>query len=124
MNEELRKCSSTFIKEKKSNIAARSPRTSSNSQEPGKNFQSKKSMAMKLHISPGESSLSVFPLPKMSSHFSLAVIKFHPLWSLWCSLFLQVKLFSPFLILVVSQDEVKREQYMDLTYCFQHKDFT
>lgn len=54
--------SSTFIKEKKkSNTAARSPRTSSNSQEPGKNFQSKKSMAMKLPISPGESSPSVFP---------------------------------------------------------------
>lgn len=40
-------------REKKSSIAARSPWTSSNSQEPAKNFQSEKSMAMKLHISPG-----------------------------------------------------------------------
>lgn len=75
-------------------------------------------------MKPDTSFLSVFPLPKMSSYFSLAVIKFHPLWSLLCSLFLQVKLFFSFPILVVSQDEVKREQYMDPTYCFQHKVFT
>ena len=67
----LRILSSTFTKEKKSNIAARSPRTSSRSQEPGKNFQSKKSMAMKLHISAGESSLSVFPA---NIHLAIVIV--------------------------------------------------
>lgn len=67
----LRKWSSTFIIKEKSNIAARSPRTSCNSQEPGKNFQSKKSMAMKLHISPGESSLSVVPV---NIHLAIVIV--------------------------------------------------